>query len=155
MCDGGARSGDEKKVMNVTGDEIIETVVNDVLDVVKKLEAKSRLYRGIYSNVLKINNSNIICFPKPLVLFGEVEVEDVFADAHYLFIRPLSPKAILVRPVNTTFVSWNPTFGFEAHVYSHRVWLDGRTNSYPVTEPKDLCGVITRIVEMLLEKLKS
>jgi len=139
----------------MSSDEIVETVVNDVLGVIKKLEAKSRLYKGIYSNVLKINNSNIICFPKPLVLFGEVEVEDVFADAHYLFVRPLSPKAILVRPVNLTFVSWNPAFGFEVHLYSHRVWLDGCTDSYPVIEPKALCDVITRIVETLPGKLKS
>jgi hypothetical protein len=94
-----------------------------VRQTIDELVEEAKLYRGIASNVAKISMKGAICFKKPVVVEGEVEVEDLFSGEHLVFVRPKSEKAALVVP-RFVDLGYSKVVFFDVYVYANGVWLN-------------------------------
>jgi hypothetical protein len=131
----------------VEEEEIVDSIIGEIEEIIETLTKESSLYRGVYSNVAKINMENAICLNKPMVIEGMVEMEDVFSDKHIIFIRPKSEKATLIVPRFQDQI-YSKTEYFDIYVYANGVWLNGRTASFS----GEGCEFPIKVLKKLLSK---
>jgi hypothetical protein len=123
----------------------MKSMAQTIRERVEGLKREACFYRGIASNVIKISMKRAICFDKPIVIEGEVEMEDIFAEEHLVVVRPVSETAVLIVPryedlITTKYVN------FDVYVYSNKVWIHDRVG-YVCTEG---CGFLLEVISELL-----
>jgi hypothetical protein len=99
------------------------SAAQQVRQVINALAEEATLYRRIASNVVKISMKGAICFNKPVVVEGEVEVEDLFSGDHLVFVRPRTERAALVVP-RFVDLRYSKVVFFDVYVYANGVWLN-------------------------------
>jgi hypothetical protein len=124
-----------------------DPIAKEIRFVVEGLAREASLYRGVSSNVAKIDMEHAVCLDKPLVLEGEVEMEDILSDKHLVFVRPKSEKAVLIVPRYRDLI-YDKVEYFDIYVYANGVWLNSRTAGFS----GEGCETPLRVLKRLLKK---
>jgi hypothetical protein len=106
----------------------MKSMAQIIREEIEGMKKEAKFYRGIVSNVIKISMKRAICFDKPVVIEGEVEMEDIFAEEHLVVVRPVSETAVLIVPRYEDLIVSKEEH-FDVYVYSNGVWLHDRVGN--------------------------
>ena len=129
----------------------MKSMAQIIREEIEGMKKEAKFYRGIVSNVIKISMKRAICFDKPVVIEGEVEMEDIFAEEHLVVVRPVSETAVLIVPRYEDLITTKHEY-FDVYVYSNKVWVHDRIGHVVAEGCKYPYEVISELLGLKVEK---